>query len=203
MACPSVNTLSNATFANTCLIGNVHDNKQLQDAMKTCCGSSKVSEFDNGCINYCNITTMQDTVYWSFCLEDTLGDTYTTLDDYCFISPEKVQTASNNPSATGVIATTWTAQDKNFTKVITVDGAPQTMTDNPAEDYSVGVSYSILPSKAATTAGASTTGASPKSTGTSSAPSATKSPSAATKGLPISKLAVAALGGFLLFGLVS
>jgi hypothetical protein len=166
--------------------------------MKTCCGSSKVSEFDNGCINYCNITTMQDTVYWTFCLEDTLGDTYTTLDDYCFISPEKVQTASNNPSATGVIATTWTAQDKNFTKVITADGELQTMTDNPADDYSVGVSYSILPSKAATTAGAS-----PKSTGTSSAPSATKSPSAAVHLSPISRFTVAALGGLLLCGLLS
>jgi hypothetical protein len=203
MACPIVETLSNTTFANTCLIGNVQSNKQIQDAMKTCCGSSKIFEIDNGCTNYCNITTLQDTFYWSLCLEDTLDtEAYTALDDYCFVSPEKVETASLNPSATGVIATTWTAQDKNFTKVVTASDGPQTVTDNPADEYSFGVTYSLLPSKAATTAGASTTGASPKSTGTSSAPSATKSASAAGRESSISKFTVAALGGLLVFGLL-
>jgi len=216
MECPTLQALSYTTeIGFSCVMTNVLGNKLLHDAMATCCGPSKVYELDSGCTNSCNITSYQDAIFWDFCLSDTLdSDLYATIEHRCFL-PSDILKQPPNISATGIIATTWTAPNREFTTTFEYHGMTTTLTET-LNDYSDYVENSLLPSRAATngshtststatassTTGVSTTEVVPKSTATSSTPSATQSQSPATKGGPVSNFKIAALGGLTLFGLL-
>jgi hypothetical protein len=62
-----VDSLSNSTFNDVCIISNAVPNAAIQKALVTCCGADNVFIVDD-CYSYCNITTFLDAFIWGFAL---------------------------------------------------------------------------------------------------------------------------------------
>ena len=161
MSCPLVETLSNTTFVNVCVVSNVGSNKAVQSALQICCGSSNVNTVDNGCYTYCNVTTIDDELLWSACLSDNLGTLAnidgTCLDDFGL---------DGSGTTSGRIATTWT-----FPNVVTTLSSGATLT--------IGFGDNTLTGSAAT---ATSQGTATKTSSSTSTPTSSKKASEAPSG---------------------
>jgi hypothetical protein len=147
MSCPFVDTLSNSTFVNVCVVSNVGSNKAVQTALQTCCGSSNVNIVDNGCYTYCNITTIDDELLWSACLSDNLAD-IANIDGTCL---DNFGLDGTGTSASGRIATTWT-----FPNVVTTLSSGATLTLGFGDNTLTGSAATATSKEGATKASSST-----------------------------------------------
>jgi hypothetical protein len=167
MSCPIVETLSNLTFVNACVVTNVGSNQAVQSALQTCCGFSNVHTVNNGCYAYCNITTIDDELLWSACLSDNLGS-LANIYGGCFDDFGLDGTGT----ASGKIATTWT-----FPNVVTTLSSGATLTLGFGDNTLTG-STATGSTATATAKGTATKTSSSTSTPTSSE-KASEAPSAA------------------------
>ena len=71
MFCAPVDTLSNSTFNDVCIISNAVSNAAIQKALVTCSRADNVFNVDN-CYSCCNITTDLDAFIWNFCIGDNV-----------------------------------------------------------------------------------------------------------------------------------
>jgi len=180
-----VDALAGPTFSGVCVAQNITSNSDVVSLMQTCCGSSSVTLFDDGCFSYCNVTGSGPQATWKKCFE--ANPTASAIDHDCLnggsggdpftasavtLTPSAGSTYLGGSSGTLVFPIT-TGAASSSGAAATTTGAPQptSASSNSTGAASGGSKTTASSSKAPSTGSSSSSAANASSTNKSGGPS--------------------------------